>query len=186
MHLGVARRRETARAPSGPVLAARGRATRPRLADRWGGARDLLGVRRARRRCVGRAVFPAVGPSGGSFAGFFAMFMLLFLGTGIGNGSTFRMIPVIFFTERQRGAADKEADAQAQAIRDGNKEAAAVLGFSGAIGAYGGGFSIPKRYGTSIAIFGGPEQALYAFIVFYLTCVVTTWWFYSRKRAPMP
>ncbi len=114
------------------------------------------------------------------------MFMLLFLGTGIGNGSTFRMIPVIFFTERQRGAADKDADAQAQAIRDGNKEAAAVLGFSGAIGAYGGGFFIPKSYGTSIAIFGGPEQALYAFIVFYLTCVVTTWWFYSRKRAPMP
>ena len=51
-----------------------------------------------------------------------------------------------------------------------------------AIGAYGG-FFIPKSYGTSIAMFGGPDQALYAFIVFYLTCVALTWWFYSRRGA---
>jgi len=92
---------------------------------------------------------------------------------------------VIFLTERQREAAGRGAQAQQQAVRDGNKEAAAVLGFSGAIGAYGG-FFIPKSYGTSIAAFGGPEQALYAFIVFYLTCIATTWWFYSRRHAEMP
>ena len=40
------------------------------------------------------------GPSGGSFTGFFLMFLVLFLTTGIGNGSTFRMIPVIFLNER--------------------------------------------------------------------------------------
>ena len=85
------------------------------------------------------------------------MFMLLFLTTGIGNGSTFRMIPVIFLTERQRDAAGQGKRAEEQAVRDGNKEAAAVLGFSGAIGAYGG-FFIPKSYGTSIAMTGGPEQ----------------------------
>ena len=45
-----------------------------------------------------------------------------------------------------------------------------MLGFSGAIGAYGG-FFIPKSYGTSIALTGGPEAALYVFIVFYLTCI---------------
>jgi MFS transporter, NNP family, nitrate/nitrite transporter len=44
--------------------------------------------------------------------------------------------------------------------QDANKEAAAVLGFSSAIGAYGG-FFIPKSYGTSIALTGGPEAALY-------------------------
>ena len=60
-----------------------------------------------------------------------------------------------------------------------------MLGFSGAIGAYGG-FFIPKSYGTSIELMGGPEGALYAFIVFYLSCVITTWWFYSRRNAPMP
>ncbi len=100
---------------------------------------------------------------GHSFAGFFACFMLLFLTTGIGNGSTFRMIPVIFPA----------------------KEASPVLGFAGAIGAYGG-FFIPKSYGTSIEVLGGPQGALYLFIVFYLTCIALTWWYYSRKGAEMP
>ena len=123
--------------------------------------------------------------AGGSFAGFFVCFMLLFLTTGIGNGSTFRMIPVIFLTERQRAAAGKDAAAQEQAIKDANKEAAAVLGFSAAIGAYGG-FFIPKSYGTSISMTGGPEAALYLFIVFYLTCIAITWWYYARRDAEMP
>jgi NNP family nitrate/nitrite transporter-like MFS transporter len=112
------------------------------------------------------------------------MFLLLFLTTGIGNGSTFRMIPVIFQTERQR-AAGSDPGARAQAIKAGNKEGAAVLGFSSAIGAYGG-FFIPKSYGTSIAMMGGPEGALYLFIAFYLSCIALTWWYYSRRNAPMP
>ena len=120
-----------------------------------------------------------------SFAGFFAGFMVLFLTTGIGNGSTFRMIPVIFLTERQRAAAGKGREAGEQALKEANKEAAAVLGFSGAIGAYGG-FFIPKSYGTSIEMTGGPQAALYVFIVFYLTCIALTWWYYSRKNAEMP
>ncbi|HEU4922599.1 MAG TPA: NarK family nitrate/nitrite MFS transporter [Burkholderiales bacterium] len=125
------------------------------------------------------------GGSGGSFLGFFACFMVLFLTTGIGNGSTFRMIPVIFLTERTRAAAGKGKDAQEQAIKDANKEAAAVLGFTSAFAAYGG-FFIPKSYGTSISLTGGPEAALYVFIVFYLTCIALTWWYYSRKGAEMP
>ncbi len=126
----------------------------------------------------------AVQGSGGNFTGFLISFMALFAFAGIGNGSTFRMIPVIFLTERQR-AAGSGAAAQEQAVKDANKEAAAVLGFSSAIGAYGG-FFIPKSYGTSIALTGSPDAALYAFILFYATCIATTWWFYSRKNAPMP
>ncbi|MFN7087587.1 MAG: NarK family nitrate/nitrite MFS transporter [Burkholderiales bacterium] len=125
------------------------------------------------------------GPTDGNFYGFLAMFMLLFLTTGIGNGSTFRMIPVIFMTERLRDAEGKGQAAKEQAIKDANKEAAAVLGFSSAIAAYGG-FFIPKSYGTSIAMTGGPEGALYLFIVFYITCIAMTWWYYSRKNAEMP
>jgi len=125
------------------------------------------------------------GASGGSFAGFFTCFLLLFLTTSIGNGSTFRMIPVIFLTERNREAAGKGKAAEEQAVKDANKEAAAVLGFSGAIGAYGG-FFIPKSYGTSISTTGGPEAALYVFIVFYLTCIAATWWYYARRNAEMP
>jgi MFS transporter, NNP family, nitrate/nitrite transporter len=121
----------------------------------------------------------------GSFYGFLAMFLVLFMTTGIGNGSTFRMIPVIFMTERLGAAEGKGTIARDEAIRDANKEAAAVLGFSSAVGAYGG-FFIPKSYGSSIALTGGPEAALYCFIVFYITCIAITWWFYSRKNAEMP
>ncbi len=155
------------------------------LADRMGGARvtfwNFIVMAAA---VVGVLYFLPSGASGGNFAGFFAMFIVLFLTTGIGNGSTFRMIPVIFVTERQREAGKSKEDRE-RAVRDGNKEGAAVLGFSAAIAAYGG-FFIPKSYGTSITMTGGPEFALYCFIVFYLTCIVTTWWFYARRNAPMP
>jgi MFS transporter, NNP family, nitrate/nitrite transporter len=134
---------------------------------------------------VGVLYFLPSGGAGGSFAGFFTCFMVLFLTTGIGNGSTFRMIPVIFLTERTRDAAGKGEAAQEQAVRDANKEAAAVLGFTSAFAAYGG-FFIPKSYGTSISATGGPEAALYVFIVFYVTCIAITWWYYARRNAEMP
>ena len=49
-----------------------------------------------------------------------------------------------------------------------------------------GAFFIPKSYGTSIAMTGSPHMALYGFIVFYLTCIVITWWFYARRGAERP
>ena len=156
------------------------------LADRLGGARVTFWNFIVMTLAVGGVLyFLPSGPSHGNFAGFLSMFILLFLTTGIGNGSTFRMIPVIFLTERQRAAAGKDAAAQAQAIKDANKEAAAVLGFSAAVAAYGG-FFIPKSYGTSIDLTGGPDGALYVFIVFYLTCIAITWWYYARRDAEMP
>ena len=156
------------------------------LADRLGGARVTFWVFVAMGiGVVGVLYCLPSGGSGGTFAGFFASFMLLFIASGIGNGSTFRMIPVIFLTERQRAAAGRGDAAAEQAIKDGNKEGAAVLGFSAALAAYGG-FFIPKSYGTSIAMTGGPEGALYFFIVFYVTCIAMTWWYYSRRNAPMP
>jgi NNP family nitrate/nitrite transporter-like MFS transporter len=156
------------------------------LADKLGGAAVTYWNFIVMAIAVGGVLyFLPTGPSHGNFAGFLAMFMVLFLTTGIGNGSTFRMIPVIFLTERQRAAAGKDAAAQEQAVRDANKEAAAVLGFSAAMAAYGG-FFIPKSYGTSIELTGGPEGALYLFIVFYLTCIAITWWYYARRNAEMP
>ena len=156
------------------------------LADRLGGARVTFWNFIVMTLAVGGVLyFLPSGPSHGNFAGFLSMFILLFLTTGIGNGSTFRMIPVIFLTERQRAAAGKDAAAQAQAIKDANKEAAAVLGFSAAVAAYGG-FFIPKSYGTSIDLTGGPDGALYVFIVFYLTCIAITWWYYAGRNAEMP
>ena len=125
------------------------------------------------------------GPVDGSFTGFFLMFMVLFLTTGIGNGSTFRMIPVIFLTQKTRELRCNDDAARAQAIKEGNTEGAAAVGFAGALGAYGG-FFIPKSYGSSIAATGGPELALWVFALFYAVCIVVTWWYYARKNAEMP
>ena len=122
--------------------------------------------------------------SAGNFPAFLGMLILLFALSGIGNGSTFRMIPVIFLTARSLDA-EKTPEAQRQAVVQGNKEASAVLGFSGAVGAYGG-FFIPKSFGTSLDMTGSVDMALYAFIVFYLSCMVVTWWFYARKGARTP
>jgi MFS transporter, NNP family, nitrate/nitrite transporter len=169
----------------GPLVGALIRPVGGWLSDKLGGARVTfwnfivmaLGV------IAVMQFLPAEGHAG-NFNGFLISFLVLFAAAGIGNGSTFRMIPVIFMTERQREAG-KGVEAQEQAIKDANKEAAAVLGFSSAIGAYGG-FFIPKSYGTSISMTGGPEGALICFVVFYVTCIAVTWWYYSRRNAPMP
>jgi NNP family nitrate/nitrite transporter-like MFS transporter len=169
----------------GPLVGALVRPVGGWLSDKLGGARVTFWNFIAMAVGVAAVLqFLPHGGQGGNFTGFLVSFMALFAFSGIGNGSTFRMIPVIFLTERQR-AAGKSASAQAQAVKDANKEAAAVLGFSSAIGAYGG-FFIPKSYGTSIAITGGPDAALMGFIVFYITCIAVTWWFYSRRNADMP
>jgi MFS transporter, NNP family, nitrate/nitrite transporter len=170
----------------GPLVGALIRPLGGWLSDKLGGARVTfwnfiamaIGV-------LGVMYFLPQGGQGGNFYGFLATFMLLFTTAGIGNGSTFRMIPVIFMNERQRAAAGKGREAEEQAVRDANKEAAAVLGFSSAMGAYGG-FYIPMSYGISISMTGGAEAALYGFIVFYVTCIVMTWWYYARRNAPMP
>jgi NNP family nitrate/nitrite transporter-like MFS transporter len=112
-------------------------------------------------------------------------FLVLFLTTGIGNGSTFRMIPVIFLAEALRGVDRNNTAAVAQANKEGNTLGAATLGFTAAMAAYGG-FFIPKSYGSSIALTGGPEAALWTFAAFYVLCIVITWWYYARKHAEMP
>jgi nitrate/nitrite transporter NarK len=75
-------------------------------------------------------------------------------------------------------------EAEAAARRDAAKEASATLGFTSAIGAYGG-FIIPITFGAAIKS-GSPQTALLAFLVFYLTCVAITWWYYHRKGAETP
>jgi NNP family nitrate/nitrite transporter-like MFS transporter len=170
----------------GPLVGALIRPVGGWLSDKVGGAPVTFWNFVAMAMTVlGVVYFLPGGASGGNFYGFLASFMLLFVMAGVGNGSTFRMIPIIFLTERQREAKGLGSVARDQAIRDGNKEAAAVLGFSSAIGAYGG-FFIPKSYGSSIALTGGPEAALYLFIVFYVTCIALTWWYYARRGAEMP
>jgi NNP family nitrate/nitrite transporter-like MFS transporter len=169
----------------GPLIGALLRPLGGWMADRYGGGRITFWcfVAMALGAAMVLQCLPH-GGQGGSFQGFLAAFGVLFAAAGVGNGSTFRMIPIIFRTERQR-AAESLPDAQARAVKEGNVEAAAVLGLASAIGAYGG-FFIPKSYGTAIAMTGSPAAALQVFILFYFTCIALTWWFYSRRHAPMP
>jgi NNP family nitrate/nitrite transporter-like MFS transporter len=170
----------------GPLLGAAVRPFGGWLADKLGGARvTLWNFIVMACAVVGVLVFLPSGPAGGSFAGFFVSFLVLFVTTGIGNGSTFRMIPVIFQTQKLRGIDTNDRTAVAQATKEANTEAAATLGFTAAMAAYGG-FFIPKSYGSSISLTGGPEAALYVFVFFYALCIAVTWWHYARKNAPMP
>jgi MFS transporter, NNP family, nitrate/nitrite transporter len=118
-----------------------------------------------------------------SFGGFLAMFLLLFVTTGVGNGSTFRMIPVIFRRENLRAAQGRGAEAEGRALEVARRESAAVLGFTSAIGACGG-YLIPRSFGAAIHATGSAEIALRGFLIFYVSCVALTWWFYARRTAP--
>ena len=93
------------------------------------------------------------------FMPFLLTFIVLFATTGIGNGSTFRMIGVIFDKDK-RGP---------------------VLGWTAAIAAYGA-YLIPKIFATQIEA-KTPQYALYGFAVYYATCLVLNWWYYYRKDA---
>ena len=85
------------------------------------------------------------------FAGFLAMFLILFVTTGVGNGSTYRMIPSIFREEKLQEAKGSGEAGRALALKAAGIESAAALGFIGAIGACGG-YLIPRGFGASIAI----------------------------------
>jgi NNP family nitrate/nitrite transporter-like MFS transporter len=164
----------------GPLLGGLARPAGGWLADRLGGARVALWT----FLLMGLAAMGVVlslphQGTGGSFAGFLGMFVVLFVGTGIGNGSVYRMIPVIFSTFHQRRAA---AGDQAQAQRAAGKEAAAVVGFVSAVAAYGA-FFVPRTFGASVELTGEPVWALYAFVAYYVVCIGVTWWFYGRKGA---
>lgn len=93
------------------------------------------------------------------FPQFFRLFLVILACAGLGNGSTFQMVPVIF----------KPA------------LAGPVLGWTSAVAAYGA-FVIPKVMGDAIKA-KTPENALYGFAVFFALCLVLNWWYYARSNA---
>jgi MFS transporter, NNP family, nitrate/nitrite transporter len=93
------------------------------------------------------------------FLTFMLLFVLLFAASGIGNGSTFRTIGVIF----------------------DRTQAGPVLGWTSAVAAYGA-FIAPVVIGAQITA-GTPEIAMYAFAAFYALCLILNWWFYLRAEA---
>ena len=112
-----------------------------------------------RRECLERQVAALDDDPAALFIPFLITFVVLFATTGIGNGSTFRMIPIIFSKEH----------------------AGPVLGWTSAIAAYGA-YPIPKIFATQIKA-GTPEYALFGFAAYYASCLALNWWFYARKNA---
>ena len=148
----------------GPFIGALIRPVGGMIADKLGGARvtqwiSIIMVASA----IGVAYFLKLAYVSATpedyFFPFMVLFLILFAATGIGNGSTFRTIAVVF-----------------------NKEQAGpVLGWTAAVAAYGA-FIIPKVFGEQIKA-ATPEYALYGFAVFYVVCIAINWWFYLRPGA---
>ena len=93
------------------------------------------------------------------FVPFLLLFLVLFAATGVGNGSTFRTIAVVF---------DQE-------------QAGPVLGWTSAVAAYGA-FVVPQEFGEQITK-ATPEVALFAFAAFYAVCLALNWWYYLGPKA---
>ena len=162
----------------GPLVGALSRSMTGWVSDKFGGGRVTFWVFLLMIAGVaGVLYFLGVKDQPGAFAGFFAMFMLLFFATGVGNASTFQMIPIIMREELSRLMPQLDAAAR---LKQAEKESAAIIGFTSAIAAYGA-FFIPKSYGTSISMTGGPEAALIGFLIFYLVCAAITFMVYTRK-----
>ena len=169
----------------GPLVGSLARSGSGGLADRLGGGRVTFWVFVALALGVILLLFfLSLGDTNAGFWGFFFTFMLLFAATGVGNASTFQMIPVIFRMDRARAYAERLGSPVSPEIirREAERESAAVIGFTSAIAAYGA-FFIPKSFGSSIALSGGPEAALWGFLLFYIACLVITWMEYSGRNA---
>jgi NNP family nitrate/nitrite transporter-like MFS transporter len=116
---------------------------------------------------------------------FLGSFLFVFVTTGVGNGSTFRMIPAIFSQQAIERARPSDATELEAACAQGRTEAAAVIGLSSAAGAFGG-FLIVATFGVMGLLNGGtvPAEAIATafliFLAYYVTCVAATWWTYVR------
>jgi NNP family nitrate/nitrite transporter-like MFS transporter len=159
----------------GPLLGALSRAGSGWIADRLGGARVTFWVFVAQIAAIVGMIWFL---NAHDFWGFFSMVLVLFFVSGVGNASTFQMVPGIMRSAVDRAEAGRpEAERRVQAER----ESAAVIGFTSAIAAYGA-FYIPKAYGTSIDLTGSANAALWGFLIFYVSCAVLTWVAYSGPK----
>ena len=167
------------------------------LSDRLGGARVTLAC------LLGMAVATSVavvGVSEHSFAVFFAAFMVVFVLAGMGNGSTYRMIPSIFTALGKQHAAETDSPVDA-VLLDYKRQAAAVIGIAGAIGAFGGFLiQVVLRQASltvSALVKAAPTPAakvavaashstwsipaLWTFLAAYLVLAAVTWFCYLRR-----
>lgn len=161
----------------GPALGSLIRPVGGSLADRFGGARITLGTFAAMAAATGVVVYASVVES---LAVFLVGFIALFILTGLGNGSTYKMIPAIFKTKAQAsGLTGEAADAY------GRRLSGASMGLIGAVGALGG-LGINLVFRQSFLTAGTGTAAFVTFLLFYGVCMVVTWAVYLRRPAAAP
>ncbi len=167
------------------------------MSDKLGGARVTLTV------FVGEALFTLtaiVGVQQHDFTLFFASFMVIFLLSGMGNGSTYRMIPSIFASLGRKDAAENGIDPKVS-VKDYKRQAAAAIGIIGAVGAFGGfliqvvfrqaslgvsaAVKVAETPADKLAVAQSMSEwsvpALWVFLAAYVVFAGMTWFFYLRK-----
>ncbi|MFF9451307.1 nitrate/nitrite transporter [Streptomyces flaveolus] len=158
----------------GPLLGSLIRPLGGRLADRYGGARITLGNFVAMAAATAVLVAASMAKS---LALFVAAFVVLFVLSGLGNGSTFKMIPGIFQNKAlAQGLTGEEA------VAYGRRLSGASMGLIGAVGALGG-VAINLAFRQSFLSLGSGTGAFVAFLAYYAVCFAVTWAVYLRRPA---
>jgi NNP family nitrate/nitrite transporter-like MFS transporter len=160
----------------GPLLGSLIRPVGGKLADRYTGSAVTLWTFLA--MAVGTGIV-LIAATQHSLALFVIGFTILFITSGLGNGSTYKMIPAIFMAKAQLavGAGMPIPDANAEALR----RSGALIGLAGAIGALGG-FGVNLAFRQSFLSLGNANGAYLAFIGCYAICMAVTWFWFIRPR----
>ncbi len=158
----------------GPLLGSLIRPLGGRLADRYGGARITLWNFVAMAAATAALVAASMAESLGLFV---AVFVVLFVLSGLGNGSTFKMIPGIF-----QNKALAEGLTGEEAVAYGRRLSGASMGLIGAVGALGG-VAINLAFRQSFLSVGSGTGAFVAFLAYYAVCFAVTWAVYLRRPA---
>ncbi|WP_320782301.1 nitrate/nitrite transporter [Streptomyces sp. CRN 30] len=158
----------------GPLLGSLIRPVGGKLADTYGGARITLWNYVAMGAATAVLIVASMRESLGLFV---TAFVFLFVLSGLGNGSTFKMIPGIFQAKAEAKGLTGEA-----AVAHGRRLSGASMGIIGAVGALGG-VGINLAFRQSFLSYGSGTGAFVAFLAFYAACFVMTWAVYLRRPA---
>ncbi|MFJ3231892.1 MFS transporter [Streptomyces sp. NPDC086787] len=161
----------------GPLLGSLARPVGGRLADRFGGARVTL---LTFLLMAAGATTVLTASRAGSLPLFLTGFIALFVLSGVGNGSTYKMIPAVF-RARADGAVAGGADPGA-AEQDARRRSSALIGLAGAVGAFGG-VLVNLAFRQSFLTSGNGDAAYLTFLAAYAVCAVVTWAVYLRPGA---
>jgi NNP family nitrate/nitrite transporter-like MFS transporter len=169
----------------GPLLGSISRPYGGKLADRVGGGKVTMYTFIAMICAAGILVVTGMlddravaAPTGGQMTGYVVGFILLFILSGIGNGSTYKMIPSIFEAKAQgRDAWSRDEKAAWSRSMSG-----ALIGFAGAIGALGGVFINIVLRASYVGDAKSATNAFWVFLGFYVVCAVVTWAVFVRMR----